>query len=115
MTWPRRRSQRGGVRADTTSTDTPSGSSPRHRPDDALLTPEEIAAGSGSAEQWLADARCRGFFGPPYEKLGPLTIRYMPRKAKVWLNERTHTSTAEYDNARAQKAALASKAARAAR
>ena len=82
--------------------------------DEVLLTEEEMAAWFRCSKQWLRAARSGGY-GPPFERLGPMLIRYVPSKVKVWLRGRSHRSTSEYDNSHSQKAVAGRQAARAAR
>jgi hypothetical protein len=63
--------------------------------DDELLTPNQIADWFGVSLVWLARARDGGY-GPPYERIGPHTIRYRRDKVRAWLDERSHRSTREY-------------------
>jgi hypothetical protein len=63
--------------------------------DDELLTTQEQAAWLQVSVQWLEIGRSQGY-GPPYERLGPKTIRYQRGKTRKWLDERSHRSTAEY-------------------
>jgi hypothetical protein len=63
--------------------------------DEELLTTEEEAAWLQVSVQWLEIGRCKGY-GPPFERLGPKTIRYQRGKTRRWLGQRSHASTAEY-------------------
>ena len=45
----------------------------------------------------VADPGPHAGYGPPFERLGPMLIRYSRRKALKWLDERSHRSTDEYD------------------
>lgn len=67
--------------------------------DDTLLTQREMAAWFRCSEQWLIAARHNGY-GPPFERIAPMLIRYSQRKVKAWLDERSHRSTHEYDTER---------------
>jgi predicted DNA-binding transcriptional regulator AlpA len=62
---------------------------------DELLTTPATAAWLGVSTAWLENARHRGY-GPPYERLGPRTIRYLRSRVRYWLDERSHRSTSEY-------------------
>jgi hypothetical protein len=63
--------------------------------DDELLTTQEMAIWFGVSCQWLEIGRHAGW-GPPFERLGPRTIRYRRGKARTWLDQRSHMHTAEY-------------------
>ena len=63
--------------------------------DDELLTTQEEAAWLQVSVQWLEIGRSKGY-GPPYERLGPKTIRYQRGKTRKWLGQRSHYSTSEY-------------------
>jgi predicted DNA-binding transcriptional regulator AlpA len=62
---------------------------------DELLTTPATAAWLGVSTAWLENARHRGY-GPPFERLGPRTIRYLRSRVLYWLNERSHRATSEY-------------------
>jgi hypothetical protein len=63
--------------------------------DDDLLSTREEADWLGVSTQWLEIGRSRGY-GPPFERLGPKTIKYRRGKTRKWLDERSYTSTTEY-------------------
>ena len=63
--------------------------------DDDLLSTNETALWLGVSIQWLEIGRNKGY-GPPFERLGPKTIRYRRDKVRAWLDERSHRGTAEY-------------------
>lgn len=63
--------------------------------DDDLLSTRQMAMWLQVSEQWLEIGRHRGY-GPPFERLGPRLIRYRRGKARKWLDQRSHFSTAEY-------------------
>ena len=54
----------------------------------------------GFAARAVADPRPPPGYGPPFERLGPMLIRYSRRKVLAWLDERSHLSTDEYDTER---------------
>jgi predicted DNA-binding transcriptional regulator AlpA len=63
--------------------------------DDELLTTRQTATWLSVSTQWLDIGRSKGY-GPPYEQLGPKTIRYRRGKVREWLDTRTRTSVADY-------------------
>jgi hypothetical protein len=70
--------------------------------DDELLTDDQVAAWFRCSKQWLASGRSAGY-GPPYERIGPMLIRYNRRKVLRWLDGRSHSSTEEYRTTRPKK------------
>jgi hypothetical protein len=70
--------------------------------DDELLTPKETARLLGNSEVWLSKRRRHGD-GPPYERLSPHCIRYRRGKLYAFIEQRTFTSTAQYEHAKPGK------------
>jgi predicted DNA-binding transcriptional regulator AlpA len=62
---------------------------------DELLTTAGVATWLGVSPSWLELGRHRGY-GPPFERLGPRTVRYQRGRVRAWLDERSHRSTSEY-------------------
>jgi hypothetical protein len=64
--------------------------------DDELLTTTQVAVWFGLSPEWLEIGRSKGW-GPPYLRLSPRRIRYRRGSCKLWLQERAHRSTGEYE------------------
>ena len=60
-----------------------------------LLTTEETAAWLGVSRQWLEIGRSKKY-GPAYVRVGPRHIRYKRSQVIRFLEDRTHSCTAEY-------------------
>jgi hypothetical protein len=66
--------------------------------DDELLSPKETAVEIGMSEVWLAKRRLHGD-GPPFERVSPHCIKYRRSKLRAWLEQRSFTSTSQYEHA----------------
>lgn len=69
---------------------------------DKLLSPKEAARELGVSEVWLAKRRQNGD-GPPYELISPRCIKYRRSKNRAWLEQRSFTSTSQYEHAKPYK------------
>jgi hypothetical protein len=63
--------------------------------DDMLVNTRELAMLLNVSTQFLEIGRHKGY-GPAFVKLADGTVRYRMRNVRVWLDERTRTSTAKY-------------------
>lgn len=72
-------------------------------PDDLLDTPE-LADWLGVSHQWLEIGRNMGY-GPKFKKLSSRMVRYRRGDVIAWLDERSHTSTAEYPRRKSREVA----------
>jgi hypothetical protein len=70
--------------------------------EDELLSPKEAARELGVSEVWLAKRRQNGD-GPPYEVMSPRCIKYRRSKLRAWVEQRSFTSTAQYQHAKPGK------------
>jgi hypothetical protein len=64
--------------------------------DDDLLNTPRTAVWLGVSPEWLEIGRSKGY-GPPFLRLAPRRVRYHRGTVKLWLLERSHASTAEYE------------------
>jgi hypothetical protein len=65
--------------------------------DDELLNTMQTAVWLGVSIQWLEIGRSKNYaYGPPFERLGPHTIRYRRDAVRKWLDSRTFNCTSEY-------------------
>ena len=69
---------------------------PEVGPEDELLTTVQAAALLGNSIQWWEIARHRGY-GPRFIRLSSRSVRYRRSDIRKWLEERSYTSTAEYE------------------
>jgi predicted DNA-binding transcriptional regulator AlpA len=60
-----------------------------------LIDTKQVAEWLGVSVQWAEIGRSRGY-GPPYKKLGRKSIRYRVGDILIWLEDRSHKSTADY-------------------
>jgi hypothetical protein len=65
---------------------------------DELLSTKETAGEIGVSEVWLNKRRLHGD-GPPYERVSPHIIKYRRSKLRAWLEDRSFTSTSQYEHA----------------